>query len=156
MVVSGAGMMTIGQLADRFGLATHVLRHWESVGLLEPAERVNGRRRYRQDQLGRVAMIIRGKAVGMSLADLREMLEAPDAGSRRQVLQRHYDDLGERIAQAEAAREMVEHAMTCEYADFTRCPTFRDISERMASHLPHTPGARLAPDHPGAGRKRTG
>lgn len=137
--------ITIGELADRFGLATHVLRHWESVGLLEPAARVNGRRRYRADQVARVALIIRGKAVGFSLADLRQMLDAPDADSRRDVLQRHYDALGERIAQAEAARAMVEHAMTCEYADFTRCPTFQQITERMASHLPHTPGHFLAP-----------
>ena len=29
--------MTIGQVADHFRLPTHVLRHWESVGLLTPA-----------------------------------------------------------------------------------------------------------------------
>ncbi len=28
---------TIGELAARFGLATHVLRHWEDVGLLTPS-----------------------------------------------------------------------------------------------------------------------
>ena len=31
--------MTIGELAARFGLATHVLRHWEAVGLLGPERR---------------------------------------------------------------------------------------------------------------------
>ena len=29
--------MTIGELAARFGPATHVLRHWEAVGLIEQA-----------------------------------------------------------------------------------------------------------------------
>ena len=43
--------MTIGELAARFGLATHVLRHWEAMGLLTPAARVNGRRRYRQEHV---------------------------------------------------------------------------------------------------------
>ncbi|MER5317779.1 MerR family transcriptional regulator [Streptosporangium roseum] len=28
--------MTIGDVAARFGPATHVLRHWESMGLLSP------------------------------------------------------------------------------------------------------------------------
>jgi DNA-binding transcriptional MerR regulator len=144
MAASGTGMMTIGQLADRFGLATHVLRHWEAVGLLEPAARVNGRRKYRADQAGRVALIIRGKAVGMTLADIREMVDAPDPDSRRTILQRHHDELGERIAQAQAARAMVEHAMTCEYADFTRCPTFRGISERGVERLAHQPADCLA------------
>ena len=32
-------MLTIGELATRFGLATHVLRHWEDEGLLSPARR---------------------------------------------------------------------------------------------------------------------
>ncbi|WP_228829630.1 MerR family transcriptional regulator [Nocardia beijingensis] len=30
------GDISIGELAARFGLATHVLRHWEDVGLLAP------------------------------------------------------------------------------------------------------------------------
>lgn len=145
MATNGSGAtMSIGELADRFGLATHVLRHWETVGLLEPAARVNGRRRYRADQAGRVALIIRGKAVGMSLADLKEMVSAPDREARREVLQRHYDALCERIAQAEAARAMVGHALTCEYADFTRCPTFRGISERGVERLAHRPADCLA------------
>jgi DNA-binding transcriptional MerR regulator len=39
-------MFGIGELAGRFGLATHVLRHWEAAGLLIPAARVGGRRQY--------------------------------------------------------------------------------------------------------------
>lgn len=33
--------LTIGELAQRFGLATHVLRYWESMGLLKPARRTD-------------------------------------------------------------------------------------------------------------------
>ncbi|MEU1481969.1 MerR family DNA-binding transcriptional regulator [Streptomyces sp. NPDC005760] len=33
---NGVSAMSIGALAARFGLATHVLRHWESMGLLHP------------------------------------------------------------------------------------------------------------------------
>lgn len=52
----------IGELAARFGLATHVLRHWEDEGLLLTAARVGGRRRYDDAQVARVVMILRGKA----------------------------------------------------------------------------------------------
>ncbi|MEU1396919.1 MerR family transcriptional regulator [Micromonospora zamorensis] len=38
--------MTIGDIAGRFGLATHVLQPWKSVGLLTPARVVARRRRY--------------------------------------------------------------------------------------------------------------
>jgi hypothetical protein len=34
--------MTIGELAARFGLATHVLRHWEAMGLLTPVASSRG------------------------------------------------------------------------------------------------------------------
>jgi DNA-binding transcriptional MerR regulator len=43
--------MSIGALAARFGLATHVLRHWESMGLLHPVRDAGGRRRYGADDL---------------------------------------------------------------------------------------------------------
>jgi len=58
--------MRIGDLAARFGLATHVLRHWEDVGLLTPAARVAGRRQYDESHVARVVMIQRAKAAGLS------------------------------------------------------------------------------------------
>lgn len=133
-----SGGMSIGQLAGRFGLATHVLRHWEVEGLLTPAARVNGRRRYQQEHVDRVAMIIRGKEAGLSLRDIRDMLDAPDPDSRRVVLTRHLATLEERITQAQAAKAMVEHALQCTADDFTRCPNFlrivSNVPERCAEH----------------------
>lgn len=61
----GAGaMISIGDLAWRFGLATHVPRHWEYMGILSPAERVGGRRRYRKEHVDRVAVILRAQEAG--------------------------------------------------------------------------------------------
>jgi len=68
-----AATMTIGELSARFDLAPHVLRHWEAMGLLAPAARVNGRRRYAQEHLTRVAMIVGGKSGGLSLEQLRDL-----------------------------------------------------------------------------------
>ena len=56
---------TIGELAARFGLATHVLRHWEDVELLSPARRVAGRRVYGPAYVTRVAEIMLGKDAGV-------------------------------------------------------------------------------------------
>lgn len=128
------GGMSIGQLAVKFGLATHVLRHWETVGLLTPATRVNGRRRYRQEHVDRVAMIMRGKEAGLSLSDIRSMLDAPDVTSRRVVLTRHLESLEDRIVQAQTAKAMVEHALRCTADDFTRCPNFLRIVSRVPHH----------------------
>ncbi|HWV26917.1 MAG TPA: MerR family transcriptional regulator, partial [Aeromicrobium sp.] len=46
---------SIGEVADRFGIATHVLRHWEDMGLLTPQRDTADRRRYVDDDLVRIA-----------------------------------------------------------------------------------------------------
>ncbi len=136
MATAGTGKMTIGQLADRFGLATHVLRHWESVGLLEPAARINGRRRYGEEQAARVTMIVRCKEAGFGLGQLREMFDASDPSARKAILERHHAALEQRIAEAQVAKEMVEHALHCPHEDFTECPRFL----RIVARAPHAPG----------------
>jgi MerR-like DNA binding protein len=55
---------SIGAVARRFGLAPHVLRHWESIGLLTPA-RSGGQRRYDESDLARVAVILMSKEAGL-------------------------------------------------------------------------------------------
>jgi hypothetical protein len=57
--------LSIGATAARFGLATHVLRHWEDLGLLHPERNSADRRLYGDDDLVRIAVILRSKAAGM-------------------------------------------------------------------------------------------
>lgn len=123
--------LTIGQLAARFGLATHVLRHWEDVGLIEPAERVNGRRRYRPWHVSRVATILISKEAGFTLDQIGEILNAPDGPARKELLRRHRDELDRRLARIEASRRFVQHGIDCRAEDFTRCPNFLRIVEEM-------------------------
>jgi MerR family transcriptional regulator, copper efflux regulator len=129
--------LAIGQLAARFGLASHVLRHWEAVGVIEPAERVNGRRRYREWHLARVAMIIRLKEAGLSLDQIRAVLDAPDGQTRKRLLREHRDELERRIAAMAASKDMVEHGIACQAEDFTQCPNFlRMVDELVAAGRP--------------------
>ncbi|WP_047890627.1 MerR family transcriptional regulator [Micromonospora sp. RV43] len=146
--------MSIGELADRFGLATHVLRHWEAMGLLSPAERINGRRRYTTAHIARVAVIVRGKAGGFSLEQLREVLDAPDRPRRRMLLREQHAELERRIEEIEASKTLIEHALDCEVADFTRCPGFRRLVERLtdtADVVPLAPAEQAPPGHAGVG-----
>lgn len=131
--------ITIGGLAARFGLATHVLRHWETMGLLTPTRRVSGRRRYGREHIARVAMIVRGKEAGFGLKELREMLDAPDPSTRRALVGRHHAELERRIAQAQAAKELVEHVLECSAEDFTRCPNFQRMVGLIAARVPVRP-----------------
>ncbi|GAA5111865.1 MerR family transcriptional regulator [Pseudonocardia adelaidensis] len=116
--------MTIGELAGRFGLATHVLRHWEAVGLLTPVRRVSGRRRYGRDALARVALIQQFKELGFELEQIRAMLTTTDPAARKEALARHDAELERRIASATAARELIGHGLRCPAPDFVECPNF--------------------------------
>jgi DNA-binding transcriptional MerR regulator len=120
-------------VAARFGLATHVLRHWEDAGLIEPAERVNGRRRYRPWHFSRVATILLFKEAGFRLDQIKSIFDAPDGRTRKELLHRHRDELDRRLAGIEASRRMVQHGIDCSAEDFTRCPNFMRVVEEMAA-----------------------
>lgn len=115
---------SVGDVATKFDLATHVLRHWEDVGLLRPARDGAGRRRYGIDDLARVAVIVRSKDSGMSLEQISVLLDA-DAADRHRVLQAHVDDLDRRMAEMERSREMTLHALSCRAHDVATCPNFK-------------------------------
>ncbi|TDQ53779.1 MerR family transcriptional regulator [Actinorugispora endophytica] len=153
---SSAAEMSIGELAERFGLAAHVLRHWESVGVLRPDRRVNGRRRYTADHLTRVALILRGKDAGLTLEQMRDVLDAPGGPDRRELLTVHLGELDARIARLQLARRIVEHAASCSSDDFLTCPRVRGLLECSATAAPgrdlprHT--ARVPSPSAGTGR----
>ncbi len=115
---------SIGAAAARFGLETHVLRHWEDEGLLRPARDAAGRRRFDEGDSVRIAVILRNKAAGLSLEQIRVLLDdaAPD---RHRVLEEHIAELDRRAADIEQARAMTEHALRCRSHDITECPRFR-------------------------------
>jgi DNA-binding transcriptional MerR regulator len=115
---------SVGELADRFELPTHVLRHWESMGLLAPERDSAGRRRYREDDAYRVAAIVSSKAAGMSLEQIRSLLDSGAEG-RHRILTEHLEDLSARMAEMERSRHLTEHALECRAHDVANCPNFR-------------------------------
>ncbi|MEO3807990.1 MerR family transcriptional regulator [Sphaerisporangium sp. B11E5] len=124
--------LTIGELAARFGLPAHVLRHWENAGLLAPARHESGHRRYGDADLRRVAMILMGKEAGLSLRTLAELLSTGDPMDHADLLKEHLAVLDRRIAEAQAAKSLIEHALSCPH-DFGDCPHAR---ERIESRIP--------------------
>jgi len=124
--------LTIGELASRFGLATHVLRHWESMGLLTPARDAGGQRRYAHADLSRVAVILMGKEAGLGLRELRELLSTASPMDHADLLRQHVTTLERRIAEAQAAKDLIEHALSCPLS-FDECPHAR---ERIEARIP--------------------
>ncbi|WP_217132868.1 MerR family transcriptional regulator [Leucobacter chinensis] len=76
----GAGMMQIGELAERTELSLRTLRHYDEIGLLEPTGRSEGGfRLYTEDDYERLMLIRRMKPLGYSLEQMGDLLRALDA-----------------------------------------------------------------------------
>ncbi len=73
---------TITDLAEEFGVTPRALRFYEDEGLIAP-ERIGLARIYSKRDRARLAWILRGKRVGFSLADIREMIDLYDVGDDR-------------------------------------------------------------------------
>jgi MerR family transcriptional regulator, copper efflux regulator len=124
----------IGELAECFGLATHVLRHWESMGLLAPHRSSAGHRVYGLADRYRVAAILQAKDAGMGLDDIRAILTAPTPAERNSVLQRQHDELTQRITEAQAALKLIDTALGCEHGDLAICPRFQVVLGARVRH----------------------
>ncbi len=70
---------TITELATEFAITPRTLRFYEDKGLLRPARQGNARI-YRRRDRARLRLILRGKRLGFSLADIQEMLDLYDLG----------------------------------------------------------------------------
>ena len=75
---SVAELFTIGELAAAFALSPRAIRFYEDQGLLLP-QRVGTQRVYSRRDRARLQLILRGKRLGFSLADIREFLDLYDA-----------------------------------------------------------------------------
>lgn len=69
---------TISELAREFDITTRAIRFYESENLLKP-QREGRQRRYSQRDHTRLKLILRGKRLGFSLVEIREMFELYDS-----------------------------------------------------------------------------
>ena len=123
------GTLTIGELAHQTGVATSALRYYEEIGLLPPSARVSGRRRYEPQAVSVVGTILFLADVGFTLGEIRHLMAARSSSplSWRELARRKLAELDERIAQAQAARVAVQHAVACPHDDIVTCPNFQDV-----------------------------
>jgi DNA-binding transcriptional MerR regulator len=75
---------SIGELCDEFGVTARALRLYEDEAMIAPERRVT-QRLYSDRDRARLAWILRGKRVGLSLADIKELLDLYDVGDNRRT-----------------------------------------------------------------------
>ena len=96
---------TITELAKEFGLTHRALRFYEGRGLLSP-QRAGRRRIFSRSDRDRLALILQGKKLGFTLAEISHMIEAQSAHASEHALKLSAEVCLEKIAHFE--RQMRE------------------------------------------------
>lgn len=99
---------TITELARDFGLTTRAIRYWEAHGLLSPA-REGGNRIYSKRDQTRLKLALRGKRLGLSLAEIKDLIAMYDtAEDESSQLLSFLDVLAQRRAALEQQRNDIQ------------------------------------------------
>ena len=123
--------MRIGQVAERAGVRTSLLRYYEDIGLLPEPERVSGQRRYDSSVLRRLAVIDVAQRAGLSLDEIRELLEHgedPMSGQLQEIAARRLPEIDALIVRAQAVRAWLEQAMGCTCDGVDECALFEEAA----------------------------
>ena len=99
---------TISELAKEFGVTTRTIRFYEDQGLLSPKRKGTNRVFSPRDRV-RLKLALRGKRLGFSLAEIRELFELYDVSrDEHNQLEEFLTRLERRRAHLEQQREDIE------------------------------------------------
>ncbi len=138
-------LMTIGDVAQRSGVAASALRFYEARGLISSERAGSGHRRYPRRVLRRIAFVVFAQRVGLSLEEIGTELSKlpPDRAPTRADWSRLSGTWGaridQRIAELERLRDGLTECIGCGCLSLARC--------RLAN-----PGDRAAARGPGPAR----
>ena len=125
--------MKIGELAARAGLAPSAIRYYEKVGLLAPAERINGQRRYSSDALDRVLLVRVAGEMDFTLSEIKFFLNGfhkntPVSARWRKLTARKIAELRQRLASTRRLLNFLERLQHCRCVELHPCVTALRLS----------------------------
>ncbi|MBL0624407.1 MerR family DNA-binding transcriptional regulator [Aeromonas veronii] len=117
---------SISELAREFDITTRSIRFYEDQGLLNPAREGQTRIYSKQDRV-RLKLTLRGKRLGFSLAEIRELFDLYDADKssrtqlqtmlglveeKREILQQQMEDIRMVLLELDAAEQRCQQALS--------------------------------------------
>jgi DNA-binding transcriptional MerR regulator len=101
-------LLSVTELAEQLGITPRAIRFYETKGLINP-QRAGTTRVYTHRDRARMQLILRGKRLGFTLADIREYLDMYDVDpSQAKQVQLLLDKVDRRISELEQQREDLE------------------------------------------------
>jgi len=129
------GPWTRGRLARATGCNAETVRYYEKIGLLPAPDRsAAGYRLYERAHLRRLTFVMRARALGFSLADIRALLHLGEGGAAscaevKARTEAHLTDVRDRIADLRRIEvALAETAAKCAGSDLPDCPVMDALS----------------------------
>ena len=129
--------MNIGDAAKVSGVSAKMIRHYESIGLVKAPRRTeSGYRLYSEQDVRVLQFIHRGRALGFSLEQIRDLLALWEDKHRasadvRALALAHIGELDRKIADMQAMRRTLESLATSCHGDArSDCPILDDLAAR--------------------------
>jgi len=122
-----AASLSIGDLANRTGLAITAIRFYEAEGLITFTRNAGGQRRFKRGDIRRLSFVKISQSLGFSLAEIRETLsKLPDARTPTkrdwERLSRHFaKEIDNRIEGLRLLRENLSGCIGCGCLSLSTC-----------------------------------
>ncbi|PYK69715.1 MAG: MerR family transcriptional regulator [Verrucomicrobia bacterium] len=118
--------LAISDVARVFGLRTSAIRYYEQIGILPPATRKNGQRRYDNSALFRLAVVQRARETGFTLEEIRELFfgfppGTPPPKRWHQLSQRKIAELRDRMKRLKLMETLLKRVENCRCDALDEC-----------------------------------
>jgi MerR family transcriptional regulator, redox-sensitive transcriptional activator SoxR len=142
--------LTVGEVAERSGVAVSALRFYEAEGLIQSTRNAGNQRRFARETLRRVAVIKVAQRLGIPLASIRAALKSlpegrtPTAADWNRLSARWRADLDDRIEKLQQLRNQLSTCIGCGCLSLNDCP-LRNPLDKLSEQ---GPGPRLLDPNP--------
>mgnify|MGYP000521454361 CR=1 FL=1 len=123
----GHPSLSIGQLAERTGVAISAIRFYEERGLIGSVRNAGGQRRFERATIRRVSFVRIAQGLGFSLSEIRSQLDGlpgrrtPTARDWEKLSARFAEDIDRRIAGLQELRGRLSSCIGCGCLSLDRC-----------------------------------
>lgn len=130
--------LTVGEVAERSGLAVSAIHFYEAKGLISSWRNAGNQRRYPREVLRRVSIIKVAQRLGIPLASVKQALDALPKGRTptdqdwRRLSARWHADLDDRIVTLTRLRDQLTGCIGCGCLSMKQCP-LRNPWDELAS-----------------------
>jgi MerR family redox-sensitive transcriptional activator SoxR len=128
--MAAARGLSIGQLADRTGLAVSAIRFYEEKGLVSPHRNAGGQRRYDRADIRRLSFVMISQQMGFSLAEIAALFRGlpegrtPNKADWTRISRVFRKTLDQRIEMMTLLREKLDGCIGCGCLSLRTCKLY--------------------------------